>query len=184
MKYVNIAKLSVLLLLGISSYVVSSRLSATSTGTASVPVQDSLVPSEGGGGVRPPGAIDVQPIARFRFAEFRVFPVESGAAIDVTAEIQDSREGQSYVWAAIVRDGDSEEYLTSEIFLETQFTSEFVADGEEQSFVKVVDLGPGAYQIELRLYDVTMDPDLEFLNLIEGDPNLIITSAKADVEIR
>lgn len=169
-----LTKLSLLVLLGVCSWFLTSRIAAKRALGQSARAQIApgasktrVAPNKNGAAGLPAGAVPVVNTASGSFDELTVTSGPAGVAVAAKVTLMDKRPAKSYMWGVLIRGEDFGNVISNVNYDEQVFTPP--ADGKvmKPTFKDVFQLAPGVYYIEVVLYDRA--PNSEFGHF---DPSL------------
>lgn len=174
MKARLISRVAVLVALGIASSLLTSTLVAQrkqgqtySASMKPVPGAATKFRKDQGPAPAPVGiSVPVKFDAHFTFNKMTVEPAPGQVAVDAQVTLQDSRGPTPFMWAVVVMDEGGKKRL-SEMNYVNQIFSIQSKEPIKPTFKDVVQLQPGTYKIQVRLYEFSRDvgvmfPDGEF----------------------
>jgi hypothetical protein len=168
-------KLGLLVLLGVSSWFLTSRIAGkralgqaarAQVGPASGKTR--VAPNKNGAAGLPAGAVPVVNTASFTFDALTVTSGPRGVVVDASVTIMDKRPGKSYMWGVLIR-GESFDNVISNITYDKQVFSP-PANGKvmKPNFNDVFQLPPGVYHIEVVVYDRAPGSELGLFDPARG----------------
>lgn len=176
------SKVAALVALGVASWFCTSRIIAQGRPPkVNVQAQQGQVlpgftKAKGNGPANLPGQAPVRATASFEFEEMAVKIAAGKAGVHAQVKIEDSRPGKSYVWTLLVKDSATGGMVLNNNYAHQEFA---VKRGEiaRPTFDEAFGLRPGAYNVELRLYETAPAANLDEMN--KGDvfqPQLLLSS--------
>jgi hypothetical protein len=155
-------KLSLLVLLGVCSWFLTSRIAGKRALGQAAPAQVAsgfsktrVAPNKNGAAGLPTGAVPVVNTAGGTFDALTVTPGPRGVVVEARVTLMDKRPGKSYMWGVLIKDEGFDNVISNITYGNQAFSPP--ADGKVMSptFKDVFQLPAGVYHVEVVVYDRT-----------------------------